>query len=165
MSILLFVVFGQELLDAENHCNKLKAELQQFRRELPLLSQTVEASLESITPSHVDCIQKEYVPVKGFLINFYVCKFYCIKNNLDSKEHQTAKAQPTRQTSSYISTDNTGAAVITINNILNGITESVNRLSHLHAHTFGKDANPSEPSVHRDNVRNSKLFLCAINFV
>lgn len=69
MSTLLFIVFGQELLDAENHCNKLKAELQQFRRELPLLSQSVDASLESITSAQSECIHKEYLPVKGYSIN------------------------------------------------------------------------------------------------
>ncbi|XP_023027721.2 uncharacterized protein [Leptinotarsa decemlineata] len=42
------------------------------------------------------------------------------------------KVVPVRQSSNAISTDNTGAAVRTINNILNGITDSVNRLSELH---------------------------------
>ncbi|KAG5888434.1 hypothetical protein JTB14_020209 [Gonioctena quinquepunctata] len=42
------------------------------------------------------------------------------------------RVRPKRQSSNAISTDNTGAAVRTINNILNGITDSVNRLSELH---------------------------------
>lgn len=37
-----------------------------------------------------------------------------------------------RQNSYSIGTDDTGAAVRTINNILTGITDSVNRLSQLH---------------------------------
>lgn len=41
---------------------------------------------------------------------------------------------PVRQNSNAISTDNSGAAVQTINNILNGITDSVNRLSQIHVH-------------------------------
>lgn len=42
------------------------------------------------------------------------------------------KSMIKRQNSNAIETDNTGAAVRTINNILNGITNSVNRLSELH---------------------------------
>lgn len=48
-----------------------------------------------------------------------------------------------KQNSNAIETDNTGAAVRTINNILNGITDSVNRLSVLHvqiAETPGRDS-------------------------
>lgn len=41
---------------------------------------------------------------------------------------------PVRQCSQAIGTDTTGAAVVTINHILTGITESVNRLSELHSH-------------------------------
>lgn len=43
------------------------------------------------------------------------------------------EAVPNRQKSNHIETDHTGAAVRTINNILNGITNSVNRLSEIHS--------------------------------
>ncbi|XP_030747683.1 uncharacterized protein LOC115876135 [Sitophilus oryzae] len=43
------------------------------------------------------------------------------------------KSGPSRQKSNAIETDNSGAAVRTINNILNGITNSVNRLSEIHS--------------------------------
>lgn len=76
MSKLLFTEFGQELLDAENHCNQLKAELQQFRKELPLLSRSVETSLESVTSSRIECVpKKEFIPVKGCLKD-YLCKWF-----------------------------------------------------------------------------------------
>lgn len=85
--------------------------------------------------------------------------------HLDSEERQTnvTKVQPTRQISPYISTDNSGAAVITINNILSGITESVNRLSHLHAH-FESDLKSSNEKSGKDNVKDSKFFYVQIAF-
>lgn len=75
MSMFLFPEFGQELLDAENHCNKLKAELQQFRKELPLLSQSADASLEGFATAQVESIKKEFVPVKGLSI-YQLYKIY-----------------------------------------------------------------------------------------
>ncbi|KAL1516945.1 hypothetical protein ABEB36_000772 [Hypothenemus hampei] len=51
----------------------------------------------------------------------------CLDDNDDSKSVKD------RQKSNQIGTDNTGAAVQTINNILNGITNSVNRLSEIHS--------------------------------
>ncbi|KAF5298520.1 hypothetical protein FQR65_LT00062 [Abscondita terminalis] len=45
-------------------------------------------------------------------------------------EDSKPKPPPLRQNSNSISTDNSGAAVKTINNIFNGITDSFNRLSH-----------------------------------
>ncbi|KAJ8919992.1 hypothetical protein NQ315_006522 [Exocentrus adspersus] len=55
-------------------------------------------------------------------------------STLDDGKENDCKPYPKRQNSNAISTDNTGAAVRTINNILNGITDSVNRLSELHVH-------------------------------
>ncbi|KAJ8959437.1 hypothetical protein NQ318_022129, partial [Aromia moschata] len=49
----------------------------------------------------------------------------------DEANDKDSKRYLKRQNSNAISTDNTGAAVRTINNILNGITDSVNRLSEL----------------------------------
>lgn len=62
--------------------------------------------------------------------------FYCNIFVLDDKEtiNDTTKINAEiRQKSDHIETDNTGAAVKTINNILNGITNSVNRLSEIHS--------------------------------
>lgn len=128
MSEHLFAEFGQELLDAENHCNQLKAELQQFRKELPQLCKERPGTGDSIASSGRSVItKKDMVPVKD--------------NTEDRAMKTRSYVPPIRQTSQYITTDNTGAAVMTINNILNGITESVNRLSHLHSH-FGPDLKP-----------------------
>lgn len=68
----LFTEFGQELLDAENHCNQLKAELQQFRKELPQLCKDMEGgSVDSVTSSaRSEYTQKEHIPVKGCQVNF-----------------------------------------------------------------------------------------------
>ncbi|KAJ8967736.1 hypothetical protein NQ317_009798 [Molorchus minor] len=50
----------------------------------------------------------------------------------DATEKESLKIFPKRQNSNAIRTDNSGASVKTINHILNGITDSVNRLSELH---------------------------------
>lgn len=52
---------------------------------------------------------------------------------------RSPKASPVRQSSQFITTDTTGTAVLTINNILNGITDSVNRLSQINSH-FGSNS-------------------------
>lgn len=53
-------------------------------------------------------------------------------STVDETNERDSRAYLKRQNSNAIGTDNTGAAVRTINNILNGITDSVNRLSELH---------------------------------
>lgn len=50
---------------------------------------------------------------------------------------------PVRQNSKAIGTDTSGAAVRTINNILSGITDSVNRLSQISAHIDEKLSRPA----------------------
>ncbi|XP_076263442.1 uncharacterized protein LOC143198215 isoform X2 [Rhynchophorus ferrugineus] len=54
-------------------------------------------------------------------------------NDDNDKSFLLNKTNLNRQKSSAIETDTTGAAVKTINNILNGITNSVNRLSEIHS--------------------------------
>lgn len=56
-----------------------------------------------------------------------------IKNEDSNNNVYVLNSLPNRQKSNHIGTDNTGAAVRTINNILNGITNSVNRLSEIHS--------------------------------
>lgn len=89
-----------------------------------------------------------------------ICDWGCLVALEDSSTN--TEAVPNRQKSNHIETDHTGAAVRTINNILNGITNSVNRLSDIHSQittprvqiTTGVDAgefclvvtNPNSPS-------------------
>ncbi|KAH1003556.1 uncharacterized protein LOC109544910 isoform X1 [Dendroctonus ponderosae] len=63
-----------------------------------------------------------------------------------------------RQTSDHIETDNTGAAVKTINNILNGITNSVNRLSEIHSQL-------TSPQIKMSTAVSTKEELGSIKFV
>lgn len=67
---------------------------------------------------------------------FYLCTLSDDKHSQSSTADVTKEKDSIvflkRQNSNAIGTDNTGAAVRTINNILNGITDSVNRLSELH---------------------------------
>lgn len=67
---------------------------------------------------------------------FYLCTLSDDKHSQSSTADVTKEKNSIvylkRQNSNAIGTDNTGAAVRTINNILNGITDSVNRLSELH---------------------------------
>lgn len=61
---------------------------------------------------------------------------------------------PIRQSSQAVTTDSTGAAVMTINNILSGITDSVNRLSELQSH-IGSEGRKSKPGSRRHSRRSS----------
>lgn len=84
--------------------------------------------------------------------------------NFKEIQSPSIRTHPLRQTSPYIGTDNTGAAVVTINNILNGITESVNRLSQLHSH-FGKDLRPHTEQAHEEQMKDGNKFLITCKYI
>lgn len=70
----VFAEFGQELLDAENHCNQLKAELQQFRKDLPQFCKDVGDASPSDnvgSPVRDEFMLKEQIPVKGHLSELF----------------------------------------------------------------------------------------------
>ncbi|XP_065161400.1 uncharacterized protein [Atheta coriaria] len=116
---------GEALEIAENRCNTLKEQLDQMRNIYRERSTVEEANLKE-------------VPLDA---------------NVRAKEIKQALKQPImRQNSEAISTDNSGAAVLTINNILNGITNSINRLSELHTYI-----EPETPRYHnRKKLKRSK---------
>lgn len=58
---------------------------------------------------------------------------------------------PVRQNSQAISSDKTGAAVKTINNILSGITESVNRLSEIDSKFEERNSRPTSKHYKYNN--------------
>lgn len=65
-----------------------------------------------------------------------------------------------RQNSYTISTDTTGAAVRTINNILSGITTSVNRLSELHTNIDARQSRPVSRKSFREMACGSEEGKC-----
>ncbi|KAL3284758.1 hypothetical protein HHI36_018900 [Cryptolaemus montrouzieri] len=62
-----------------------------------------------------------------------------------------------RQNSNSISTDTSGAAIQTINNILNGITESVNRLTELQYRMPDRTGSGKIHTVKVDNLPQNKI--------
>lgn len=123
----------EQLEMAEDRCNTLKGQLDYMKhlygvaRKSPKVRKISNISPEKKSPGNTFSNGKT-------LLQFL--KLADDKRSesstVDVTKEKDGKPYLKRQNSNAISTDNTGAAVRTINNILNGITDSVNRLSELH---------------------------------
>ncbi|XP_022918653.2 uncharacterized protein [Onthophagus taurus] len=136
----------EQLEIAENRCNSLKDQLDEMKR---LYQNKTDSGRNQKIPRPLSAVRK--IPeLKKYKATPRTCKdFNDIQNasdklstpvltqsfherdNISSSPDDTNVAMM-KQNSQIISTDTSGAAVQTINNILNGITDSVNKLSQLH---------------------------------
>ncbi|VEN51473.1 unnamed protein product [Callosobruchus maculatus] len=98
---------------AEDRCNTLKDQLDYMKQVYGVKKTGTVSRKFSIHPN------KEQTEIMAAISN-------CSMSSCE------ARSNFPRQNSNAIGTDTSGAAVRTINNILNGITNSVNRLSELH---------------------------------
>ncbi|KAJ8931568.1 hypothetical protein NQ314_015515 [Rhamnusium bicolor] len=139
-----FILDIEEQLEmAENRCNTLKDQL--------------------------DCMKQIYGVNKNALKTRKISNISSFKKSSDEKlsgssftdeanEKESKSSYPKRQSSSAIGTDNTGAAVRTINNIINGITDSVNRLSELHVQISETPREIEKARSNTDQVDTQKNF-------
>ncbi|XP_050508674.1 uncharacterized protein LOC126885912 isoform X1 [Diabrotica virgifera virgifera] len=108
---------GEQLEMAENKCNNLKGQLDYMKQVYG--TQKKSRKISSVRPDLSKTSDDDTFNQSSSSVS--------VKSSAPK-----AGIQPKTQTSNVIGTDNTGAAVRTINNILSGISDSVNRLSELH---------------------------------
>ncbi|XP_072390852.1 uncharacterized protein [Diabrotica undecimpunctata] len=108
---------GEQLEMAENKCNNLKGQLDYMKQVYG--TQKKNRKISSVRPDLSKTSDDDTFNQSSSSVSV-------------KSPPPKAVIQPKAQTSNVIGTDNTGAAVRTINNILSGISDSVNRLSELH---------------------------------
>lgn len=146
---------------AENKCNTLKNQLDHMKEVYGLKKQGRTRKFSSIASKKQS---GKHQTVHFFNIHSNLLYNVSDGNMTMSSVSCTStdgKQLLRKQNPHSIETDNTGAAVRTINNILNGITESVNRLSELHVQVGETPGREKIPGGKSDRANPGHLFYAS----
>ncbi|KAK9693231.1 hypothetical protein QE152_g34349 [Popillia japonica] len=140
----------EQLEIAENRCNTLKDQLDHMKK----LYQHKTDKSKCIKPhTKLTLVNSTSMSPKRNPVEFKsTSRGSFVKSSPSLSKAERSVVTPVRQNSTAISTDNSGAAIQTINNILNGITDSVNRLSQIHMHIENDRPSSKRSSRMRDSA-------------